>query len=112
MADGDLTARVAAAVGELPAEEWNVLAGPGNPFVSHEFLTALEDSHSVGPRTGWSPARLVIEDARGRLLEAMPSYLKDHSQGEDVLDHAWADAWQRAGGDYHPNLQIAAPLTP
>jgi predicted N-acyltransferase len=112
MADGDLTARVASSVGDLPAAEWNALAGAGNPFVSHEFLTALEDSRSVGPRTGWTPAPLVIEDARGRLLAAMPSYLKDHSQGEYVFDHAWADAWQRAGGDYYPKLQVAAPFTP
>ena len=112
MADGDLTARVASSVGSLPAEEWNALAGSGNPFVTHEFLTALEESGSVGPRTGWTPAPLVIEDARGRLLAAMPSYLKDHSQGEYVFDHAWADAWQRAGGDYYPKLQVAAPFTP
>ena len=112
MADGDLTARVAPSVGSLPAEEWDRLAGADNPFVSHAFLTALEDSRSVGPRTGWSPAPLVIEDARGTLLAAMPSYLKDHSQGEYVFDHAWADAWERAGGDYYPKLQIAAPFTP
>lgn len=112
MADGDLTARVAPSVGSLPADQWDALAGTGNPFVSHAFLTALEDSGSVGPRTGWSPAPLVIEDARGRLLAAMPSYLKDHSQGEYVFDHAWADAWERAGGDYYPKLQIAAPFTP
>jgi predicted N-acyltransferase len=112
MADGDLTARVASSVGDLPAHEWNALAGAGNPFISHEFLTALEDSRSVGPRTGWTPAPLVIEDARGQLLAAMPSYLKDHSQGEYVFDHSWADAWQRAGGDYYPKLQVAAPFTP
>jgi predicted N-acyltransferase len=112
MADGDLTARVASSVGSLPAEEWDALAGAGNPFVSHAFLTALEDSGSVGPRTGWSPAPLVIEDARGHLLAAMPSYLKDHSQGEYVFDHSWADAWQRAGGDYYPKLQVAVPFTP
>jgi predicted N-acyltransferase len=112
MADGDLTARVASSVGSLPAEEWDALAGTGNPFVSHAFLTALEDSGSVGPRTGWSPAPLVIEDARGHLLAAMPSYLKDHSQGEYVFDHSWADAWQRAGGDYYPKLQVAVPFTP
>jgi predicted N-acyltransferase len=112
MADGDLTARVAPSVGSIPAAAWDALAGGANPFVSHAFLTALEDSRSVGPRTGWSPAPLVIEDARGRLLAAMPGYLKDHSQGEYVFDHAWADAWHRAGGDYYPKLQIAAPFTP
>ena len=112
MADSDLVARVAPAVGALPAEQWDRLAGPGNPFMSHAFLTALEDSASVGPGTGWSPAPLVIEDGRGSLLAAMPSYLKSHSQGEYVFDHAWADAWERAGGSYYPKLQIAAPFTP
>ncbi|MEO6040955.1 MAG: GNAT family N-acetyltransferase [Croceibacterium sp.] len=112
MADGDLTARVAPSVGSLAAAEWDALAGGGNPFVSHAFLSALEDSGSVGPRTGWTPAPLVIEDARRHLLGALPGYLKDHSQGEYVFDHAWADAWERAGGDYYPKLQIAAPFTP
>lgn len=112
MADCDLIARVAPAVGALPADQWDRLAGPGNPFMSHAFLAALEDSGSVGPGTGWSPAPLVIEDGRGSLLGAMPAYLKSHSQGEYVFDHAWADAWERAGGSYYPKLQIAAPFTP
>ena len=112
MADGDLIARVAPGVGAIPAAEWDALAGGGNPFVSHAFLTALEDSGSVGPGTGWSPAPLLIEDSRGELLAAAPAYLKSHSQGEYVFDHAWADAWERAGGRYYPKLQIAAPFTP
>ena len=112
MADSDLIARVAPAVGAFPAAEWDRLAGTANPFVSHAFLTALEDSASVGPGTGWSPAPLVIEDGRGTLLGALPAYIKGHSQGEYVFDHAWADAWHRAGGDYYPKLQIAAPFTP
>jgi predicted N-acyltransferase len=112
MADSDLIARAAPAVGALPADQWDRLAGPGNPFMSHAFLTALEDSGSVGPGTGWSPAPLVIEVGRGSLLGALPAYLKGHSQGEYVFDHAWADAWERAGGSYYPKLQIAAPFTP
>lgn len=112
MAEGDLTARIVSSVGSLPAAEWDALAGPGNPFMSHAFLTVLEDSGSVGPGTGWSPAPLVVEDAAGGLLAALPAYLKGHSQGEYVFDHAWADAWQRAGGHYYPKLQIAAPFTP
>jgi predicted N-acyltransferase len=116
MADGDLTARVAPSVGSLAAADWDAVAGCGtdqvNPFVSHAFLTALEDSDSVGRGTGWNPAPLLIEDAHGQLLAALPAYLKDHSQGEYVFDHAWADAWERAGGDYYPKLQIAAPFTP
>ena len=112
MADGDLTARITSSVGSLPQAEWDALAGHGNPFVSHAFLTSLEDSGSVGPGTGWTPAPLVIEDARGTLLAAMPSYAKTHSQGEYVFDYAWADAWHRAGGEYYPKLQVAVPFTP
>ena len=112
MADGDLIARVAPGVGTIPAAQWDALAGRGNPFVGHAFLTALEDSGSVGPGTGWDPAPIVIEDARGTLLAAMPAWLKSHSQGEYVFDHAWADAWHRAGGHYYPTLQVAGPFTP
>lgn len=106
------TARLAPGVGSLPREEWDRIAGPANPFVSHDFLTALEDSGSVGPESGWTPAPVVIEGQGGRLLAALPCYAKVHSQGEYVFDHAWADAWERAGGDYYPKLQIAVPFTP
>ena len=106
-----IEARVAGSVGLLPANEWDALAD-GNPFMSHAFLSALEDSGSVGPGTGWSPAPMTIAADDGRLIAALPAYLKTHSQGEYVFDHAWADAWQRAGGNYYPKLQIAAPFTP
>ena len=107
----ELIARMAGPVGELDAAEWDALTGGGNPFMSHAFLSALEDSGSVGEGTGWLPAPLVIED-RGSLVAALPAYLKGHSQGEYVFDHSWADAWERAGGRYYPKLQIAAPFTP
>lgn len=106
-----IEARIARSVGDLDAGQWDALTG-GNPFVSHAFLTALEDSVSVGPGSGWTPVPVTIADADDNLIAAMPAYLKDHSQGEYVFDHAWADAWQRAGGDYYPKLQIAAPFTP
>lgn len=118
MADADppFAVRLAPSVGSLPADEWDALSagesGDGNPFVSHAFLTAMEDSGSVGGRSGWTPAPLVIEGADGRLAGALPAYVKTHSQGEYVFDHSWADAWRRAGGDYYPKLQIAAPFTP
>lgn len=112
MSDVSLIARVMPSVGAIPREVWDGLAGDDNPFISHDFLTALEDSGSVGPGTGWDPAPIVIEDASGTLMGALPSYAKGHSQGEYVFDHAWADAWQRAGGSYYPKLQIAAPFTP
>ncbi len=112
MSDASLIARVMPSVGAIPREVWDGLAGDDNPFISHDFLTALEDSGSVGPGTGWDPAPIVIEDASGTPMGALPSYAKGHSQGEYVFDHAWADAWQRAGGSYYPKLQIAAPFTP
>lgn len=105
-------ARIAPSVGSLPAGEWGALAEGGNPFVSHAFLTALEDSGSVGGESGWQPAPIVIEDAEGHLVAALPAYLKAHSQGEYVFDHSWAEAWQRAGARYYPKLQISVPFTP
>ncbi|TCJ39878.1 GNAT family N-acetyltransferase [Parafrankia sp. BMG5.11] len=107
----ELIARMAGSVGELPAAQWDALTDGGNPFMSHAFLSALEDSGSVGEGTGWLPAPLVIEDGV-QLVAALPAYLKGHSQGEYVFDHSWADAWERAGGRYYPKLQIAAPFTP
>lgn len=112
MSDGELTVRLAPSVGSLDVDQWNALGGNRNPFVSHEFLTALEDSGSVGPGTGWDPVPIAVTDSDGRLLAALPAYLKTHSQGEYVFDHAWADALERAGGRYYPKLQIAAPFTP
>ncbi|MFN6936081.1 MAG: GNAT family N-acetyltransferase, partial [Tsuneonella sp.] len=111
MSDGTLTARMADGVAGLPAAEWDALSGGDNPFMTHAFLSALEDSGSVGEGTGWLPTPLVLED-NGRLVAALTAYVKAHSQGEYVFDHAWADAWHRAGGRYYPKLQIAAPFTP
>lgn len=106
------TARIHKSVSEIAAEDWDRLAGDGNPFVSHAFLQLLEDSGSVGGRSGWSPLPIVIEGEGGRPAAALPAYLKSHSQGEYVFDHSWADAWARAGGNYYPKLQISAPFTP
>ena len=80
--------------------------------MSHAFLNALEASGSVGGRTGWTPAHVLVEDSSGRVVAAAASYLKSHSMGEYVFDHAWADAYERAGGRYYPKLQVAAPFTP
>ena len=111
MSEEGLAARIAGSVGAFDRAAWNALAGD-NPFMSHEFLTALEDSDSVGPGTGWQPVPLVISAEDGPPLAAMPAYAKGHSQGEYVFDHAFADAYERAGGSYYPKLQIAAPFTP
>jgi len=83
-----------------------------NPFISHDFLSSIEASNSVGGRSGWQPRHLLAEDASGRLLGAAPCYVKSHSRGEYVFDAGWAEAFERAGGDYYPKLQVAVPFTP
>ena len=83
-----------------------------NPFIAHAFLAALEQSNSVGPRTGWQPRHVLARTADGTLVAAAPCYLKSHSRGEYVFDHGWADAYERAGGSYYPKLQVAVPFTP
>jgi uncharacterized protein len=105
-------AKLASSIDAIPAGEWDACAGSANPFVTHAFLKALEASGSVGGRTGWRPAHLVLEDAGGRLIGAVPLYLKSHSWGEYVFDQGWAEAWERAGGRYYPKLQAAVPFTP
>jgi predicted N-acyltransferase len=108
----DVIARLANGVLDVPRDQWDACAGTSNPFVSWNFLTALEQSGSVGPGTGWQPLPILIDGADGRLAAAAPAYAKTHSQGEYVFDHGWADAWQRAGGNYYPKIQIAAPFSP
>jgi hypothetical protein len=83
-----------------------------NPFISHSFLASLEDSGAVSARTGWMPQHALVESETGEVLAAMPCYLKSHSQGEYVFDHGWAEAYERAGGDYYPKLQASIPFTP
>lgn len=93
-------------------EQWDACAGPDNPFVSHAFLSIMEESGSVGPGTGWQSLPMLIDGPDGMLAAAAPCYGKTHSQGEYVFDHHWADAFERAGGQYYPKLQIAAPFSP
>ena len=107
-----ITARIAEGVRAVPAGQWDACAGTGNPFLRHAFLSALEESGSVGTGSGWQPLPIVVDDADGVPAAIAPAYAKGHSQGEYVFDHSWADAWERAGGDYYPKLQIAAPFTP
>ena len=107
----EIIAKVASGVSALNAHAWDRLSA-GDPFLSHAFLSALEDSYSVGPGTGWTPAPILIEDDSSHLIAAAPAYLKTHSQGEYVFDHGWADAWERVGGQYYPKLQVAVPFTP
>ena len=142
MTEIELRIRIVQSLAEIPAVAWNACAAStgthgfnakhevkltsednsspdlctqgqaGNPFVSHEFLSSLEASGSVGGRTGWLPRHLLAEDADGVLFGAAPCYAKTHSQGEYVFDHGWAEAFERAGGDYYPKLQVAVPFTP
>jgi len=112
LSGGPITARVASGVSAFSAEEWDRCAGSCNPFLSHAFLSALEDSESVDFRTGWQPIPIAIAGPDGSPAAVMPAYAKSHSQGEYVFDHNWAHAYERAGGSYYPKLQIAVPFTP
>ncbi len=114
MPDGrePMTIRTFDAVADVPAAAWDACAGADNPFVGHAFLKALEDSGSVGAKSGWLPCHVAVEDGAGALLAAAPMYVKSHSQGEYVFDHGWAQAYERAGGRYYPKLQVAVPFTP
>ncbi|WP_075996230.1 GNAT family N-acetyltransferase [Salaquimonas pukyongi] len=112
--------RIHASINAVDAATWDRLAqvpsGTGaaafNPFVSHAFLSALEDSGSAVAETGWLAQHLILENDSGKALAALPCYLKNHSQGEYVFDHGWADAFYRAGGEYYPKLQCSVPFTP
>jgi predicted N-acyltransferase len=116
--------RIAREIAKIDAAQWDACANPPglcgeaaagerfNPFISHAFLNALEQSGSVGGRSGWAPMHVVVEDKAGRLVAAAPTYAKSHSQGEYVFDHGWAQAYERAGGRYYPKVQVSAPFTP
>jgi uncharacterized protein len=132
----ELTLRVANSIGDVAAAAWDGCANPRsaddpngssqgcpksessastsyyNPFISHDFLSALEVSQSVRGRVGWQPMHLLAEDPEGVLLGAVPCYVKSHSRGEYVFDHGWAEAYERAGGSYYPKLQVSVPFTP
>jgi predicted N-acyltransferase len=138
--DIDLRLRVVPAIREVAAEAWDACANPAlgtplesnsklpesisqlpqqatqlggyNPFISHDFLLSLEASGSATARAGWQPQHLLAENAAGTVLGAVPCYLKSHSRGEYVFDHGWADAYERAGGQYYPKLQVSIPFTP
>ena len=112
MSGEPVVARVGDGVATFDAAEWDACAGTDDPFLSHAFLSALEESGSAVAATGWRPLPIAIDGPDGRPAAVMPAYLKSHSLGEYVFDHGWADAWERAGGDYYPKLQIAVPFTP
>src|ERR1700759_4059485 len=139
MASPEITLEAVPSAGDVPADEWNAcanppasnsfnglesLASPGsagpscaeskpyyNPFVSHAFFSAAENSGSAIARTGWGPRHLLAK-VEGQIVGIVPCYLKSHSQGEYVFDRGWAEAYERAGGRYYPNLQCSVPFTP
>src|SRR3984885_7917411 len=140
MASSEITLEAVSSISQIPAEDWNAcanpapdlhslngldtLASPGattkscagsasryNPFVSHEFFSALEAAGSACARTGWGPRHLLAR-LDGAIAGIVPCYLKSHSQGEYVFDRGWADAYERAGGRYYPKLQASVPFTP
>ena len=139
MSNSELRLRVIPAIDQVPADAWDACANPAmadaqvtceapqaapegaelksqeqsyNPFISHAFLHALEASASATARTGWQPQHLLAERADGTLIGAVPCYLKSHSRGEYVFDRGWAEAYERAGGNYYPKLQVSVPFTP
>jgi predicted N-acyltransferase len=112
MSSEDIIARVGDGVASFAAEEWDRCAGTDNPFLSHAFLSALEESGSATAQTGWQSVPVAIDADDGSLAGVMPAYVKSHSQGEYVFDHAWANAYTRVGRHYYPKLQIAVPFTP
>ena len=130
-APSDTRISLASKISAVDAAQWDACANPAataapdgvadpdrrqveryNPFLSHAFLHALEESGSVSARTGWQPAHVLVERQGTGLLAAAPAYVKSHSQGEYVFDHGWADAYERAGGRYYPKIQVAVPFTP
>ncbi|WP_406853845.1 GNAT family N-acetyltransferase [Alsobacter sp. KACC 23698] len=120
----DFVLKVASSLKAVDAAAWDACAhpqgapesasedDPANPFISHAFLSALEESGSAVARTGWAPAHVLVEDGEGQLLACAPCYRKSHSRGEYVFDSGWADAYERAGGSYYPKLQVSVPFTP
>ena len=118
--DGETQLEVTAhaSLADIDPVDWDACACPEaadgppvDPFTTHRFLSALEQSGSVGPGTGWQPHYLLVR-AGGEVIAAAPLYAKGHSQGEYIFDHNWAHAFERAGGQYYPKLQIAVPFTP
>jgi predicted N-acyltransferase len=132
MTSSDVRITVVPAITDVAKADWDSCANPGpvhlplepqadaasreeapyNPFISYDFLSALEESHSACARAGWQPQHLIVEGRNGGVTAVAPAYLKSHSRGEYVFDHGWADAYERAGGSYYPKLQVSVPFTP
>ena len=113
MTSPKFTANIIPQISDISAADWDALLPAGNhPFLSHRFLLAMEESGSATTDTGWIPRHIWVEDESGTAIGAAPLYVKLHSQGEYVFDHAWANALTQAGMDYYPKLQCSVPFTP
>ena len=111
--DGDsFTVELCSDISTVAAADWNQIAGTSNPFVCHEFLSALESGGATGGDSGWDVMHLLMRAGDGTLIAAMPHYIKHHSYGEYIFDHGWADGFKRAGGQYYPKMLSAIPFTP
>lgn len=112
----ELNLSVAEGLADLDRDAWNAVANPPgeryDPFLDWDFLEAAESSGCATPKTGWTPQHVLARDPDGKLVGAAPLYVKMHSRGEFVFDHAWADALHRAGGRYYPKVLCAVPFTP
>ncbi len=107
--------RIISSLGQISEKEWNDccynhLTGH-NPFLSRQFLLALEESGCATAERGWLAQHILIYKG-DIVVGVLPLYLKSHSQGEYVFDQAWANAYHHAGGEYYPKLQSAIPFTP
>ncbi|WP_299079215.1 GNAT family N-acetyltransferase [uncultured Ruegeria sp.] len=119
MDQAQIEVQILGSLSQIAAAEWDSCACPDaadggrplDPFTTHRFLLALEESGSVGRGTGWQPQYLTAF-LDGMLIAAAPMYAKSHSQGEYIFDHSWAHAYESAGGRYYPKLQITVPFTP
>lgn len=114
MPDGhdDFTIDAIESLAHIEAADWNACVQNGNPFVSYAFLNSLEESGCVSAQTGWAPRHIIVRNHLGHVMACMPQYLKSNSHGEYVFDWGWAEAFERAGGQYYPKLISAIPFTP
>ncbi|MEO0881714.1 MAG: GNAT family N-acetyltransferase [Pseudomonadota bacterium] len=116
MDDSAFRLTILRSLASVDRDDWDAVANPPgerfDPFLSWDFLDALETTQTVSPNTGWTPCHVTVQGPGGNLRGAMPLYAKTHSRGEFVFDHAWADALERGGGSYYPKLLSAVPFTP
>ncbi|KAL5714693.1 hypothetical protein ACHQM5_016619 [Ranunculus cassubicifolius] len=109
---------VVSSISEVSEKDWDACAVEAtglekfNPFLSHGFLSSLEESGSSVKETGWLPQHIIAQDEYKNILGVVPLYLKSHSYGEFVFDHSWADAYYSFGAQYYPKLQSCIPFTP